>query len=144
MAARTFPFVTPLAFAVLLLACGCDKSRSQNESVEGTLKLDGTPVPHVLVEFVPDDSKTQAPPSSGVTDDKGHFQLMCDNKKAGAVIGKHNVVIQKGRKDASTPALTLAIPDVYTMAVKTPLQIEVTANEHTYDLNLTRNPPARK
>jgi hypothetical protein len=144
MAAKPFRLIILVAFVVLLFASGCAKTRIQNETVEGTLKLDGTPVPNVLVEFVPDDPKTQFPPSSGLTDDKGHFQLMCDNQKSGAVIGKHNVVIQKGRNERGTSALALAIPDAYTMALKTPLQVEVTATEHNYDLNLSRNPPARK
>src|SRR5437763_16186290 len=104
------------------------------EQVDGTVKLDGKPVANAVVEFVPSgDPKKQAPLSRGTTDDKGHFVLTCDNKKSGAVIGKHTVLILVGRsEDESKPVA--AVPNVYSNLAKTPLKIDVTADKHTYDL----------
>jgi hypothetical protein len=144
MPTKTLRILTPLAFAVLVLTGGCGKTWNQNDSVEGTVKLDGTPVPNVMIQFVPDDPKTQAPMSTATTDDKGHFQLACSNGKSGAVLGKHNVVILVGRTDSGASASALPIPAVYKVAAQTPAQVEVTADNHTYDVNLTRNAVARK
>ena len=143
MTGITLRRLTVLGFAVLLGAAGCAKTWSQNDNVEGTLKLDGVPLANVSVRFVPDDAKVQGPSSSGYTDDKGHFQLTCENAKSGAILGKHNVILLQGRTDAGEHTGP-AIPPVYTMAPKTPLQIEVTAGEHNYDLNISRFPPPRK
>ncbi|MDB5312038.1 MAG: hypothetical protein JWO38_6240 [Gemmataceae bacterium] len=134
--------------AVLVLA-GCSRTPSytQNESVEGTVTLDGVPVANAVVQFVPDvNQSTQTPPSSGYTDEKGHFSLACDNKKPGALIGKHNVVVLPGRGGAADEDEAKAaargkaapVPTAYTVVSKTPLKVEVTADQHTYDLSLTR------
>jgi hypothetical protein len=135
---------TPLAFAVLVATAGCGKTWTQNNSVEGTVKFEGAPVPNVTVEFVPDDPKVQGPTSTGTTDDKGHFQLTCANGKPGAVIGKHNVVILVGRTETGAPASHVAIPGVYKVAAQTPAQVNVTAETHSYDIELKRNAVARK
>src|SRR5262245_17926586 len=84
---------------VFALASGCSGTNwAMNELVDGTAKLDGKPVTNAVVEFVPiADAKKQPPISRGTTDDKGHFVLSCDNKKPGAVIGKHTVLVRVGR-----------------------------------------------
>ncbi len=133
-----------LACSLLLTFSGCGRSWPINEDVGGTLKLDGVPAANLLVQFEPDDPQAQGPSSMGETDAKGHFQLTCRNGKPGAVIGKHNVVVFKGIPGPGEPASSLVIPAAYTRSNKTPLQIEVTANEHNYDLNMSANPPARK
>jgi hypothetical protein len=144
MPEKTRRLLFPLGLAVLVLANGCGKSLSQNEQVEGTVKMDGVPLANVAVQFMPDDPKTQGPSSYGVTDDKGHFTLACENKKPGAVIGKHNVVVLAGRNDTGDTTPRPNIPGDYNIASTTPLKIEVTAAEHTYNLDLSRNPPKRK
>jgi hypothetical protein len=136
-----------LVLLPILVLVGCSRAPSytQNESVEGTVTLDGQPVANVVVQFVPNiDPEVQAPMSSGSTDEKGHFRLTCDNKRPGAVVGKHNVVVLAGRAGAADEDEAKGgqrgkgIPAVYGVAAKTPLKIEVTADRHTYDLPLTR------
>ena len=128
-----------LAAVLFALAAGCSADNwVMNEQVEGTAKLDGKPVVNAVVQFVPSgDPKKQAPLSRGTTDDKGHFVLACDNKKSGAVIGKHNVVILVGRGEDDGKQSESGVPNVYANLAKTPLKIEVTADKHTYDLDLT-------
>jgi hypothetical protein len=135
--------------AVVLIA-GCSSSVPMNEQVEGTVKLDGVPLPNALVEFVPNDKTTQLPISRATTDSAGHFQLMCANEKPGAVLGSHNVLVRVGRggdgskadeMDAPPPkkgeVKSYVVPPIYRDAAKTPLKIDVTASQHSYELNLT-------
>ena len=136
-----------LVFAVGLfaLATGCSADKwVMNEQVDGTVKLDGKVVANAVIEFVPSgDPKKQAPVSRGTTDDKGHFVLACDNKKSGAVIGKHTVLVLVGRsEDEGKPPAT--VPNVYTNLAKSPLKIDITADRHTYDLDLTAKPGGEK
>jgi len=132
-----------LVAALAVFCTGCGPSWKINEQVEGTAKLDGEPLANVMIEFTPDlGTKVQAPISRGVTDEKGHFVLMFDNSKPGAVIGKHNVVVRVGRGDQpedggkAVPEKRKAVPAVYSMAAETPLKLEVTADKHSYDLTL--------
>src|SRR4051794_2434086 len=84
--------------ALLFSAAGCGKpSYVFNEDVEGTVKLNGAPLPSVQVEFVPeaDPGGPQPPLSTSFTDEKGHYRLSHDNQKPGAVVGKHRVVIRQ-------------------------------------------------
>ncbi len=135
---------TRLALALALLAVGaCRPSWKYNEQVEGTVKMDGAPVANALVRFVPEDPKYQGPASSGYTDAKGHFSLACENGKAGAVVAKHNVLVMPGRGGEEAASRRANIPPVYSNPVATPLVVEVTAEKHSYELALSRNPPKR-
>ena len=141
-----------VAGASLFLVAGCSSGIQMNEQVEGTVKLDGAPLANVVVEFVPNlKSTTQAPVSSATTDASGHFKLICANQKPGAVVGKHNVLIRVGRgggnggaEEMDAPAAAPqsnakrpTIPADYTSAQKTPIKIEVTADKHSYDVNIS-------
>jgi hypothetical protein len=156
MAGRTLTACAALAAALALGAAGCGggKPWDVNDRVEGTVKLDGAPLANVFVQFVPDiDPKIQAPTSNGFTDEKGQFKLAFDDQRPGAVVGKSFVVVVRGRTAAGggddrdpqarqAPA-GAAVPEVYSLAAKTPLTVEVTADRHTYDLTLSRNAPPR-
>jgi hypothetical protein len=133
-----------------LVVAGCGKSLICADTVEGTLTLDGTPVPGARVEFVPDVSPdTKAPSSSAVTDDKGYYRLTRDdNQKLGAVVGSHRVVIYPGRTQSgndrddpggrAAPAKQIKVPLTYMNLNQTPLRIEVKQEQKTYDLRLSR------
>ncbi len=144
MAGKSRRLAARFGLVLLVLGAGCSgKKWDYNEQVEGTVKLDGVPLAHVLVQFVPDvDPKVQAPSSSGYTDEKGHFQLTCDNQKPGAVIGKHNVVVLPGRGGGGGQGeegrRTAYVPAAYTLAATTPLPVEVKADQHNYELKLSR------
>ena len=138
-----------VVLAGLLAAAGCSgRSLSFTDAVEGTLTMDNVPVADALVQFVPEvPDGTQAPESSGVTDAKGFFRLARgDNHKPGAVVGPHRVVIFPGRaaqdRDDNAPERTgpPAVPNVYMNAAKTPLRIEVTRDQKSYDLRINRSP----
>jgi hypothetical protein len=127
-----------LAAALFALAAGCSGNNwVMNEQVDGTAKFDGKPLANAVIEFVPAaDGKKQPWLSRGTTDEKGHFVLTCDNKKSGAVVGPHSVLVYVGRGEGDGKAPE-PIPNVYTNLAKTPLKIDVTADKHTYDLELS-------
>jgi hypothetical protein len=113
--------------------------------------MNGTPLVGVLVELVPDREEF-LPGSNGITDAKGHFTMYCENKKKGAFICKHRVVIRMPRgvggdqdrmaaADAGagqprTSRTNPIVPADYSLAKTTPLTIEVTADKHDYPLEL--------
>ena len=76
-----------------VLAAGCSSQPPMTE-VSGTLTMNGKPLGNIRVDFHPDpDQKTSGPGSSGKTDENGKFTLMCSNKKPGALIGFHRVIL---------------------------------------------------
>jgi hypothetical protein len=138
-----------ILLGLLAVASGCSGSSvSFTDTVEGTLTLDNVPVADALVQFVPAvPETTKAPESSGVTDAKGFFRLArSDNHKPGAAIGPHRVVILPGRaaQDRNDPnaqdrAPPPTVPADCMSLAKTPIRIEVTKDQKTYDLPIRHN-----
>jgi hypothetical protein len=145
-----------LAATVVIAGCG-GPTMKLNELVEGTATLEGTPLAYVRVEFFPQSPPGLRPPgSSAMTDEQGHFRLTCENQMPGAIIGKHRVIVMQPRTEErsadpraqpqeAAPLPKSAkknppIPAAYIIASKSPLDIEVTPDQHTYDLNLKKNP----
>jgi hypothetical protein len=127
---------------LMLLAgggCGGKMSPPMNNTVEGMVRVDGTPVVGVYVQFVPEEGTERLPSSGSMTDEQGHYQLTCENRESGAVVGKHRVTINAGRSDPNAPKPAKPnprIPNAYGMASSTPLIIEVKPDQHTYNLDL--------
>ena len=65
--------------------------------VEGTVKLDGRPLPGATVHFAPLDAtipggkKERARTSYGITDDKGHYRMIYINQTQGVAAGRCRV-----------------------------------------------------
>src|SRR5262245_42063570 len=91
-----------LGMALVLSVCGCAKTPPPVTEASGTVLLDNKPLPQARVEFVPELVNFGAEMnSSAITDDQGHFTLTCAaNSQAGAVVGKHRVLVS----EAPTPA----------------------------------------
>jgi hypothetical protein len=133
-------------------AVGCSDSHF-NKSVDGVVTLNGKPVPSVRVTFVPIVKEGMfAPSSAGVTDVNGNFTMTADNRKKGAAIAKHKVVIVQGRAitrsredDVERPETLNEIgeklPPEYSDLSRTPLEIEVTPDKHRYEFQLTSRAP---
>ncbi|HJZ90964.1 MAG TPA: hypothetical protein VKE40_08830 [Gemmataceae bacterium] len=80
--------------AVLFLA-GCSGGK-KIVPVSGVVKLNGQPYPNAIVTFQPLGSEKEpnvGRGSSGKTDDNGHYTLVYDGEKPGALVGKHRVRI---------------------------------------------------
>jgi hypothetical protein len=82
-----------VALAALLMA-GCYSP--DLALVEGTVLADGKPLADIQVTFNPDSTQgTVGPSSSAVTDENGHYKLICNDRSRspGAVVGKHRVTL---------------------------------------------------
>ena len=139
MKQTTFLFLGLLAVA----SAGCGKAQLPfNENVKGVVKLDGEPVTDVRIMFVPlSDIEHDAPNSNAQTDNKGQFQLVCDNKKPGAVVCKHRVIVMRGRTantsgDRRAVPTESSIPSVYGSVTNSPLMVDITADQHDYVLEM--------
>ena len=70
--------------------CGCGGSDLPELGyVEGTVTLDGKPLPNVVLTYQPN----KARPSYGRTDENGWYELTYTDDNPGAVLGTHNVRI---------------------------------------------------
>ncbi|VTS02822.1 Uncharacterized protein OS=Rhodopirellula sallentina SM41 GN=RSSM_06098 PE=4 SV=1 [Gemmata massiliana] len=147
---------SPIARVTLSLALylaftsGCG-SGPEFAEVEGTVTLDGKPLPSVEVVFLPDaEKKTQGPTSACYTDDNGHYKLRCDGAgRAGALVGTHRVCVQDIAAmppPAGHPLEAefrsrphgLRVPQKYSDTRQTPFHdIEVRPGTQTVDLKLT-------
>ncbi len=122
---------------VVMLTCvmGCQKGRVAQ--VEGTVTLNGKPLPGVKVFFYPEsDGKEPLPFATGVTNEVGLYTLTLGGAqygKPGASPGQNRVVINwpsKGHREemdgrqAKSPTI---IPLNYTAVRDTPLIVEVQA-----------------
>jgi hypothetical protein len=126
--------------AALLTATGCGKARKVwefNDQVEGVVKLEGAPVANVFVQFVPSDPEEQGPISRGMTDSKGHFRLATEDDRDGAVIGTHKILVFAGRTESGA-RMGSAVPPAYRTVNSTKLSLDVTADKHSYDVDLKR------
>lgn len=76
--------------------------------VSGTVKLNGSPLPHATVVFTPNSDATNPGPGSiGVTNADGRYELRVGTTNApGAIVGKHTVSISaySGDGDAESSA----------------------------------------
>ena len=145
------------AFLAVLSVAGCNKAVPVAE-VSGIVKMDGKPVPNVKIMFMPDPQKgTAGPFSAGLSDDEGHFKLTCEDERSGAVVGWHKVVLlnsgenlyrtpRHGRRDDDEPVPKAPkakktgpkVPEKYTTAGKTPLEMEVKPTKNDLELLLSR------
>src|SRR4051794_26471932 len=152
------PFRRTLSGAALLaaLAAGCAKSPPRITEAEGRVLLDGKPLPNAFVQFMPELSNWGAEMNStAVTDEKGEFRLRCAYKdQPGAAVATHRVLITEAPPPAELRGMdgesqdklgrylgslkNRPIPDKFATYSKTPVRVEVKADQKVYELNLTR------
>jgi hypothetical protein len=144
--------------SLTLVALGCGGARPpQLTEVEGVVLLDNEPLPQASVTFMPELKGFGAEYNSqAITDKDGKFVLVCRKTgDPGAVIGTHRVVVTEftpAQFRGITEEIQLKadeyfdtlknrpIPEVYTSIGKTPLRIEITAEQKQYTLVLNRPP----
>jgi hypothetical protein len=84
----------PALLALLApLASGCPREHPYGE-VEGVVTLDGKPLAHAEVVFMPDPEKGNSGRRSvALTDDQGHYRIASDAGRSGAPVGAHRVCV---------------------------------------------------
>jgi hypothetical protein len=78
--------LTPL---LMFLFAGCGDGRPERVSISGQVLIDGTPLRHGYIRFIP----AGARPSKSTIDSEGRFTLYCFDSSDGAVLGKHQVEV---------------------------------------------------
>lgn len=120
--------------SVLLSGCGGGKLGE----VEGTVTLNGKPLSGAEVVFQPDH---EGRPSSGITDEEGHYVLQYTANQAGAEVGVHTVRIRAEvtRKDRFGEEVTVGdrVPTRYNE--ESELKKEVTSGDQEINLELESN-----
>jgi hypothetical protein len=125
---RQLLVVSPLLLAA---AAGCGGGYKL-APVSGKITLNGKPLADAWVNFQPIGEKGQdpGPGSVGKTDKDGRYSLRVDEKRDGAVVGKHRVMVStRGDKAESQPDGGKGYPD------KVPLR-------YNFDSTLTCEIPA--
>src|SRR5262249_55882979 len=117
----------------LLLLGGCSSPQPEFGEVQGQVTLNGKPLAGLIVTFYPDTERDGVPYAQGTTDATGTYTLTARTGQAGAVVGKHRVVVNWPRQERPAPGEKPppppgpAIPLKYTVATETPLIVEVKA-----------------
>ena len=127
-----------LAFSSLALAlflAGCSASEYGDLGlVTGTVTLDGEPYPNAEITFAPQTGR----PSSGMTDEQGHYQLRYIRETMGALPGEHRVRISTTPplRDPSYrgPAFKDPIPAKYNRRTELTAMVEKGPNTFDFDL----------
>lgn len=76
-------------FCLLLLFAGCGDGRPQRVPVSGLVLIDGAPVTHGTIRFIPNNARA----SVGNLGSDGHFTLTCFDGLDGAVLGSHRIEV---------------------------------------------------
>ena len=130
-----------LVFCLLLAGCGPKQAFAP---VEGTVTLDGEPLPGVVVRFLPDNDKgTKGPTSEGYTDEQGKYVLKCASPaRDGAVVGWHHVVVEDPNDErpfqGEVRKTKQRVPPKYSDPSRPALSLEVKAGAPTINVPLTR------
>jgi len=131
-----------------LLVCGslalsCAGCGRPGASVEGTVTLDGSPLPAARVSFHPD---SPGPVAYGLSLDDGSYRLKTGAKQSGLAPGGYRVTVfaleaVAGAEEKVGPLLT---PPVYGDPATTPLQCQVDAGLNRVPLALESTAKAAK
>jgi len=153
MSRRLF-FVMLIGLIALAPLSGCGRGTPTIVPVQGTVLLDGKPLPKVSIQFVPQRSDLGPEfTSTAVTDDNGAFTLTCSYKDLpGAVVGQHTVVISESGlpkelrntrdyreiEKYQANLVNRPIPPRYGSTTQSPLKIEIKEGQEPVKLELTR------
>lgn len=118
----------------LVLAIGCGSGGPELGTVEGTVTLDGSPLPDADVVFEPEKGRT----SFGRTDSSGHYTLQYTPERPGAVLGSHTVRVTTARTTEKADGTDEKSPEKVPAKYNTnsSLKREVKAGENVIDLGL--------
>jgi hypothetical protein len=147
-----------LVLASLLVPAGCSKTGPEFAEVEGTITLNGKPLPNAEVVFMSElaDAKGAAnPASSGYTDEKGRYSLWCNQADTqGAVIGTYRVCVNDiaamplpAMEYGDDPAAArlhrpgpLRVPSRYSSSAKTPFKdVKIASGKMSLNFDVKTN-----
>ncbi len=121
---------------LLLCAVGCDQP--DYYQCDGTVTLDGTPIPNLQITFAPDNPDDRPP--IAMTDASGQFQ-MSTGREMGVKPGSYKVIIEDpgaadGRKTSTEPGYVYVV-ERYSTA-KSDINYNADHHESNYQLSLKK------
>jgi len=132
-----------LAMALLLSGCGGNTMKGL-VNVEGTVTLDGNPLPEGTVTFMPVDVSNGGSPSSGKIDSNGSYELQFSKSNTGIKPGTYVVTVNSWETVATMDAKGKAVPGKSRIPEKysssDASRIEITVNDEssqTFPIELT-------
>ncbi|MEW4455073.1 carboxypeptidase-like regulatory domain-containing protein [Bremerella sp. JC817] len=118
---------------------GCGSSGPQLGTVDGTVTLDGSPLPHAVVALVPVEGGRTA---EGITDDSGHFVIEFAAGSKGALLGDHEIRVTTFREKVigdngrvEDPGVPEKVPAKFNRESELVRTVEAGSNH--FDLELT-------
>jgi hypothetical protein len=102
--------------------------------VEGTVTLDGQPLPEAQVEFQP---QGEGRPSYGETDAGGRFELQFGVDQPGAMVGTHTVRITTGGMESTGDGPPTIIEEKVPPQYNTETQLEKTVEPGSNEFEFT-------
>ena len=113
----------------LMLQVGCGPSGPEIARVQGTVTMDGKPLPNAIIMFVPVGGR----PSVSETDANGKYVLEFSGGRKGAIPGMNRVEINTGRlayeKDGKNyPAVKESVPAQYNRLTTLEFNVEAGKN----------------
>jgi len=113
----------------LILQVGCGPSGPEIARVQGTVTMDGKPLPNAIIMFVPVGGR----PSVSETDANGKYVLEFSGGRKGAIPGINRVEINTGRlayeKDGKNyPAVKESVPVQYNRLTTLEFNVEAGKN----------------
>jgi hypothetical protein len=113
----------------LMLQVGCGPSGPEIARVQGTVTMDGKPLPNAIIMFVPVGGR----PSVSETDANGKYVLEFSGGRKGAIPGINRVEINTGRlayeKDGKNyPAVKESVPAQYNRLTTLEFNVEAGKN----------------
>jgi len=121
-------FVATTAFVMV----GCSDGRLERVPVSGTVLIDGKPVPHGSIRFVPMNGR----PAEGRLDENGRFTLSCFKDNDGTVLGPHKIAVY-GYEQVNPSEKRWHAPKSYTNPETSGLQQEIVGPTEDLEINLT-------
>lgn len=130
---NTQPYLVASMMLLFGLVAGCEQSPTLVPA-SGVLKIDGEPAANITLQFLPNsfEGSEGGPTSYASTDASGRFTLETGDGQAGAVPGKHVVMLadQEEERPAQGEVATKPsrVPTRYSM-VSSPLKATVVEGE---------------
>ena len=110
---------------------GCGADGPEIAGVEGTVTMDGKPLPNAAVVFVPEEGGR---PAGARTDENGHYVLNFSGGRQGTIPGKNKVQITtlsdpyQDEEGNTVPGSPETVPMKYN--TQTTLEVDVKEGEH--------------
>lgn len=116
----------------MVLVAGCGSHHPARVSASGQVLIDGKPVTHGSVMFVPKGAR----PSTGQLDEQGRFTLTCYEGQDGAVLGEHRVAVV-ANEPVGGNAIRWLVPKKYADYRTSGLTVDFTASTDSLRFDLT-------